>query len=150
MMESSGTGTGTGGQAGWRARAAATLYSLWGVATDRRLPWRARLPALAGVAYVVSPIDLIPDWLPGVGTLDDALVLAAAAALTVRGVPAELLREHRARAASRRPATPAPTRSDGLDDGGELWPLYWAMIAIGVALVLLAAYAALGPGLEAG
>ena len=46
---------------------------VWDLATDRRLPWRARAPAMLALAYVASPFDLIPDSLPGFGWLDDPL-----------------------------------------------------------------------------
>jgi uncharacterized membrane protein YkvA (DUF1232 family) len=64
---------------------------------DRRVPWYAR--ALAGlvVAYAVSPIDLIPDFIPVLGLLDDFIIIPAGMYLVFRLVPAEVVAEYRAR-----------------------------------------------------
>lgn len=65
---------------------------------DRRVPWYARLLAAAVVAYAFSPIDLIPDFIPVLGYLDDLLIIPAGV-LLVRGlIPAPVLAEHRAAA----------------------------------------------------
>src|SRR4051812_11605062 len=93
----------------------------WGGATDPPPPWLARLPALAGLVYVASPIDLVPDWFPAFGSLDDAFVLAAATALSVRCVPASLLAEHKARAGGDSSGSARQVAES------EWWPLYWAM-----------------------
>lgn len=58
--------------------------------TDRRSPPRARLLVLAMIAYVVSPIDLISDFIPVIGWLDDAAVVAFGTWLVERWLPAEL------------------------------------------------------------
>jgi uncharacterized membrane protein YkvA (DUF1232 family) len=51
---------------------------LWRLARDRRVPWTAKVVACGAVAYVVSPLDLIPDAVPGVGRVDDLYLLARA------------------------------------------------------------------------
>jgi len=65
---------------------------------DRRTPWHARLVAGAIVAYALSPIDLIPDFIPVLGLLDELLLLPAAIWLALRLVPEQVLVESRARA----------------------------------------------------
>jgi uncharacterized membrane protein YkvA (DUF1232 family) len=51
--------------------------------------------ALAGLAiYLASPIDIIPDWIPGVGYLDDVLLIGFVAGYVLARVPVEIVREH--------------------------------------------------------
>ena len=57
----------------------------------RETPWLARILAGMTVAYALSPIDLIPDFIPVLGYLDDLLIVPALAALTVRAMPKELI-----------------------------------------------------------
>lgn len=57
-----------------------TSYSLlrdWYMGTYKKIPYRMALSIAAGLVYLGSPLDVIPDWLPLGGLLDDALVLAA-------------------------------------------------------------------------
>ena len=61
---------------------------------DGRLPRRARLVLAALAAYLAFPLDLVPDFLPVVGQLDDALIVGLALRAVVRGGGAELVREH--------------------------------------------------------
>lgn len=65
----------------------------------RETPWVAKLLAGVTVAYALSPIDLIPDFIPVLGYLDDLILLPALVALTVRLVPASVMDECRAEAA---------------------------------------------------
>ena len=67
-------------------------------ARDPRTPWHVRLLALAIAAYALSPIDLIPDFIPVLGYLDDLIILPAMVALTVRLIPAEVMAACRAQA----------------------------------------------------
>ena len=63
------------------------------LARDRRISLPRRLALLAVLAYLASPIDLIPDFLPGPGQLDDAVVLALALRLLLGGAGTGILRE---------------------------------------------------------
>ena len=67
---------------------------------DPRVPWYAKALAAAVVAYSLSPIDLIPDFLPVVGYLDDAILIPLGVALVLRLIPSEVMAECRARAAA--------------------------------------------------
>jgi uncharacterized membrane protein YkvA (DUF1232 family) len=90
-----------------RALKAETL-ALYLVARDPRVPWYARLFVAAVVAYALSPIDLIPDFVPVLGYLDDLLLVPLGLALALRMVPADVLAECRARAqAEHRPTSRA-------------------------------------------
>ncbi len=72
---------------------------------DPRTPWYAKVFAGAVVAYALSPIDLIPDFIPVVGYLDDLILVPLGIALAVKMIPDAVLVDCRARAqaASERP-----------------------------------------------
>jgi uncharacterized membrane protein YkvA (DUF1232 family) len=72
--------------------------ALYLVARDPRVPWYARLFVAAVVAYALSPIDLIPDFVPVLGYLDDLILVPLGLALALRMVPRPVLEECRARA----------------------------------------------------
>ena len=65
----------------------------------RETPWTAKVLAALTVAYALSPIDLIPDFIPVLGFLDDVLILPLLVALTLRCVPKEVMGECREKAA---------------------------------------------------
>ena len=73
---------------------------VWAAARDPRLPWPVKLLAFAVVAYALSPIDLIPDFIPVLGYLDDLILVPLGIWLVVRLIPPEILAEHRAAAAA--------------------------------------------------
>ena len=85
----------------WAGRLKRDVVALWLAARDPRTPWHAR--ALAGfiAAYALSPIDLIPDFIPILGYLDDLLIVPAGLWLALRWVPPALLAEYREQAVSR-------------------------------------------------
>ena len=72
--------------------------ALYYAARDPRTPWYAKLIAAAIVAYALSPIDLIPDFIPVLGLVDDLLLLPAAIWVVVRLVPKVVLDDARERA----------------------------------------------------
>ncbi len=72
--------------------------ALWLAGRDPRTPWYAKALALAVAAYAFSPIDLIPDFIPIVGYLDDLILIPIGIWLCLRLIPPELLVEHRAAA----------------------------------------------------
>jgi len=61
---------------------------------DHRVPFWARGLAIVPALYLMSPIDLLPDFLPFVGRLDDALVFAFVSDLMLRVVPDKVMQEH--------------------------------------------------------
>ncbi len=75
----------------------AWTYALYGAYRDPRVPWYARVLALCVVAYAFSPIDLVPDFVPVLGYLDDLILIPLGIALVIRMVPSEVLAEHRER-----------------------------------------------------
>jgi uncharacterized membrane protein YkvA (DUF1232 family) len=85
----------------WARALKRDVVALWIAARDPRTPRRAKLAAGAVAAYALSPIDLIPDVIPVLGYLDEVVLLPLAIALIVRMIPAGLMAEYRAAAASR-------------------------------------------------
>jgi uncharacterized membrane protein YkvA (DUF1232 family) len=65
-----------------------------GLLGDRRVPWQAKAWIAVAIAWVVSPIDLIPEFLPIVGPLDDAIVAALVLRYLVKRTDPEVLTEH--------------------------------------------------------
>ena len=84
----------------WARAVRRDVHALWLAARDPRTPWYARAFALAVAAYALSPIDLIPDFIPVLGYLDEVVLLPPAILLAIRLVPPELMAEHRAAAAA--------------------------------------------------
>ncbi len=87
----------------WREKARrlrTEVHALYLALRDPRVPWYAK--ALAGmiVAYALSPVDLIPDFIPVLGYVDDLLLIPAGILLTRRLIPVEVLEECRQRAKS--------------------------------------------------
>lgn len=83
-----------------KARAAALdrdIPAMFLALKDKRTSILARLVAFLVVAYALSPIDLIPDFIPVLGYLDDLIVLPALIALTIRLIPHEIFEEYRSR-----------------------------------------------------
>lgn len=83
-----------------RARALKTdSLALYFAARHPATPWYAKLVAFLVIAYAFSPIDLVPDFIPVLGYLDDVILIPLGIALTVRLVPDAVMLECRERAA---------------------------------------------------
>lgn len=85
----------------WRERARGLkteTRALALVCRDPRVPTKTRVLALCVVAYALSPIDLIPDFIPVFGLLDDMILLPLGIALVLKTVPPDVLQECRERA----------------------------------------------------
>lgn len=76
----------------------AELYALYLAYRDPRVPWYARLFAAGVVAYAISPIDLIPDFIPVLGYLDDLILVPLGIVLVLRMIPPEVMADCRERA----------------------------------------------------
>jgi len=75
------------------------IIAIYLAASDPRTPWYAKAIAFITVAYALSPIDLIPDFIPVLGYLDDLLIVPAGIALAIRLIPDQVLEETRVQAA---------------------------------------------------
>jgi uncharacterized membrane protein YkvA (DUF1232 family) len=76
----------------------AWVVALYLAGRDPRVPWYAKAVAVAVAAYALSPIDLIPDFIPVLGQLDELVVLPLGILLAVKLIPPEIMAEHRAAA----------------------------------------------------
>jgi len=72
------------------------VVALWIAARDPRTPWYAKIVAAAVAAYALSPIDLIPDFIPVLGCLDDLIIVPLGILLVVKMIPTDLMAEFRA------------------------------------------------------
>jgi uncharacterized membrane protein YkvA (DUF1232 family) len=77
------------------------VYALYLAVLDPRTPWYARVVAGLVAAYAFSPIDLIPDFIPVLGYLDDLILIPLGVALSLRLIPKEVMAESRAKARER-------------------------------------------------
>lgn len=76
----------------------ADVYALYLARGDPRIPWYAKGVLALTVAYALSPIDLIPDFIPVLGYLDDLILIPAGIASAVSLMPPDVLAEYRERA----------------------------------------------------
>jgi uncharacterized membrane protein YkvA (DUF1232 family) len=83
----------------WGAALMRDLHAIYLAARDPRVPWYAKALAVAVAGYALSPIDLIPDFIPILGYLDDLLIVPLGIWLAVSLIPADVLTEYRAIAA---------------------------------------------------
>jgi uncharacterized membrane protein YkvA (DUF1232 family) len=74
------------------------VYALYLARGDPRIPWHAKVVIILTVAYALSPIDLIPDFIPVIGYLDDLIIVPAGIALAISLMPDNVLEEYRERA----------------------------------------------------
>ncbi|HYU21016.1 MAG TPA: YkvA family protein [Chloroflexota bacterium] len=107
-------------------RTKAELYAIYLACKDPRVPWYAWLLATCVVAYAFSPIDLIPDFIPILGYVDDLILIPLGIALVLRLIPQDVMAESRAKAAA------------AIAEGK---PTNWLAAGIIVALWLLVALA---------
>ncbi len=108
-------------------------HAVWLSARDPRCPWPARMLGFAVAAYALSPIDLIPDFIPVIGLLDDAVLIPLGVWLVARLIPDELWAEHlaQAEAAAMRP----PSRA-----GIVIVVLVWIAALVGTVVLLAPLY----------
>ena len=82
----------------WAKSLRTEVVALWLAARDPSVPWGAKLVAGFVAAYALSPVDLIPDFIPVLGLLDDLLIVPAGIWLARRMIPAETLARLREKA----------------------------------------------------
>jgi uncharacterized membrane protein YkvA (DUF1232 family) len=93
----------------WARNLRRDSHAIYLASRDPRVPWYAKALAIAVAAYALSPIDLIPDFIPVVGYLDDLVIVPLGIWLVVSLIPGEVMAECRAKAdaAGQRPVSRA-------------------------------------------
>jgi len=76
------------------------IVALYLASKHPRTPWYAKVLAALIIGYALSPIDLIPDFIPVIGYLDDFIIVPAGIALLIKIIPRDVLEECRAKARS--------------------------------------------------
>jgi uncharacterized membrane protein YkvA (DUF1232 family) len=125
----------------WRRRVRqlkVDTYALYLAARDSRTPWYARLLVAGIVAYALSPIDLIPDFVPVLGYLDDLILVPLGLALALRLIPAAVIADCRARTAAAEAAGQLTSRA-GAAFVIAIWLLAAAVVGALLARRLLGA-----------
>jgi uncharacterized membrane protein YkvA (DUF1232 family) len=82
----------------WARSLIRDVHAVYLAAGDPRVPWYAKFLAAAVAAYALSPIDLIPDFIPVLGYLDDLIIVPLGLWLAVSLIPAEVMSEYRDKA----------------------------------------------------
>jgi len=110
-------------------RLAVEAHAAWLAARDPRVPWLARVLAIAVAAYALSPIDLIPDFIPVLGWLDDLIIVPLGLLAVRRLIPSPLWAELHgaAEAASERPSSRTGMAFILLLWAGLLYIVYWSV-----------------------
>src|SRR5690349_23799392 len=84
----------------WARTIKRDAHALYLAARDPRVPWYAKALTIAVATYALSPIDLIPDFVPVLGYVDDLIIVPAGMALVIRLIPPEIMAQHRDMAAA--------------------------------------------------
>jgi uncharacterized membrane protein YkvA (DUF1232 family) len=107
-------------------------YALFLAYRDPRVPWYAKVFAAAVVAYAFSPLDLIPDFVPVLGYLDDLILVPLGIALALRMIPVEVMAESRAKAQM----ALSEDRPRNWVVGGVIVAIWLLLAALAVALII--------------
>src|SRR5712672_1847437 len=93
----------------WARRLSRDGHAIYLASRDPRVPWYVKFLAIAVAGYALSPIDLIPDFIPVIGYLDDLIIVPLGIWLVVWLIPGEVMAECRAKAseAGQRPVSRA-------------------------------------------
>jgi len=110
----------------WVNRLKRDTVALWFACRDRRTPWGVRIFGFLIVAYALSPIDLIPDFIPVVGYLDELILIPAGLWVLLRLIPEQILSDCRCKAGEWLASGSARPRSSL---GAAMVIVIWIMIA---------------------
>lgn len=83
----------------WARALKGDVIAIYFASRDPRVPWYVKLLALCVAGYALSPIDLIPDFVPILGYLDDVVIVPLGVLAVVKLIPPQIMAEHRASAA---------------------------------------------------
>jgi len=82
----------------WARTIKRDVHALYLASRDPRVPWYAKALAICVAGYALSPVDLIPDFVPVLGYLDDLILVPLGILLVIKLIPPEIMAEHRASA----------------------------------------------------
>lgn len=116
----------------WANEVKRDVFALYLAGRDPRVPWYAKALAGAAAAYALSPIDLIPDFIPILGYLDDVIIVPLAILITVRLIAPDVLADLRRQADERIAASPPTSRAAAI-----VIVSVWIVVAIAAAVYLL-------------
>lgn len=111
------------------------LFVLYLSYKDNRVSWYAKLVAICVVAYAFSPIDLIPDFIPVIGYLDDLIIVPLGISLALKLIPSYIIEENREKAEE--------IRKNGKPKNwfvGVIFILIWILLAFWVGKLLYGIY----------
>ena len=80
----------------WALLVKRDVHAIYCAARDPRVPWYAKALAICVAGYALSPIDLIPDFVPILGYVDDVIIVPLGILIVVKLIPPEIMAEHRA------------------------------------------------------
>ena len=119
----------------WARELKSQVIALWFCRSDPRTPFVAKLAVGLVVAYALSPIDLIPDFIPVLGLLDELIILPLGIALAVKLIPGDVWADARLRAATWEAERATRPKSYA---GAAVVLAIWLLCLWGVYLVLVA------------
>lgn len=108
------------------------LIALYFAYKDSRVPWHARLFIIIVVGYALSPIDLIPDFIPFIGYLDDLILIPLGIKIALKMIPEYLMNEAREKAEKE-----IIRIKPKLWIAGAIIILIWALIIVGLIMLVL-------------
>lgn len=111
------------------------LFVLYLSYRDNRTPWHARFVAICVVAYAFSPIDLIPDFIPVLGYLDDLIIVPIGISLALKLIPSHIIEDNREKAEE--------IKKNGKPKNwfvGLLFILIWVLLAVWICKLVLQAF----------
>ena len=80
----------------WARRLKRDVHAIYLAARSPRVPWHAKIIAIAVAGYALSPVDLIPDFIPALGYVDDLIIVPLGIWLVLSLIPEEVMAEYRA------------------------------------------------------
>ncbi|MBA9085077.1 uncharacterized membrane protein YkvA (DUF1232 family) [Fontibacillus solani] len=111
------------------------LFVLYLSYRDNRTPWYAKVVAICVVAYAFSPIDLIPDFIPVLGYLDDLIIVPIGISLALKLIPSHIIEDNREKAEE--------IKKNGKPKNwfvGILFILIWVLLAVWICKLVLQAF----------
>ena len=115
----------------WARRLKRDLNALRIALAENLVPWYVKVIIIVTVAYALSPVDLIPDFIPVIGLLDDLIILPLLILLAVKLIPAEVMQRCREAAGTR----PLPGKKSWI--AAALIILCWLALAVWLVVTVL-------------